>query len=116
MGYSEEYPLHRMPIKLHEVTEHPYPDCKYNKTEFEFLSYGLIPKRMEDKWFAYMDDLYILRVYRSWTNFLIDEYYFEKIDDFYHIKKQIHNMDSKQSGPSIRINDIIDEAREHVNL
>lgn len=39
---------------------------RFNQDEFERISFGLIPKQMEDKWFIYLDGNQ-LNFHRSWT-------------------------------------------------
>ncbi|MGB6299866.1 MAG: hypothetical protein WBF90_27350 [Rivularia sp. (in: cyanobacteria)] len=56
----------------------PMPELKtqlqveevFTKEEYEYLSWGLIPKRMEDKWFIYLEDNW-LYFHRSWSGFCI---------------------------------------------
>ena len=51
--------------------ERTFPEREYNR-----LSRGLIPKRMEDKWFIYMEDD-VLAFHRSWTGVCVYEVHFD---------------------------------------
>jgi len=52
--------------------ETPVLDFKaeFGEEEFKRISYGLIPKEMEDKWFIYLQNN-ILYFHRSWTGYCI---------------------------------------------
>lgn len=88
------------------VFDNPFPDFKLSKNEFEILSYGTIPENMDDKWFMYVDDKNVVRIYHSWTNDIMDEFYFIEKDDMFYIEKLIHNSDLKTvtENPNIHIN------------
>ncbi len=70
-------------------------DKVFTKPEYECLSWGLIPKEMEDKWFIYLEDNW-LYFHRSWTGFCIYQLHLEKIDDNYKVASAWVNRDSKQ--------------------
>lgn len=110
--------LHKMARKLKEEIDNPYPDWKFSPLDFAYLSYGLIPQQMEDKWFAYMDEQNIFRTYRSWTNYHIDEFRFEKKGKIYYIRKLVHNANPRMSGPSSPnvIECTISNAKNHIKL
>jgi hypothetical protein len=48
-----------------EVRPIPYR-ADFSASEFEQLKQGLVPERMEDKWFIYFDDPFLC-FHRSWT-------------------------------------------------
>lgn len=81
----------------------PMPELKtqlqveevFTKEEYEYLSWGLIPKRMEDKWFIYLEDNW-LYFNRSWSGFCIFKVRLEKFEDGYQIAEAWVNSDPDQ--------------------
>jgi hypothetical protein len=81
----------------------PIPDFKakleikqvFTQVEYESLSWGLIPRVMEDKWFIYLEDNW-LYCHRSWTGFCIYQLRLDPIDGGYEVSEAWVNRDSKQ--------------------
>ena len=81
----------------------PMPELKtqlqveeiFTKEEYEYLSWGLIPKRMEDKWFIYLKEDW-LNFHRSWTGFCIFKVRLERFEDGYKIAEAWVNSDPEQ--------------------
>jgi hypothetical protein len=64
-------------------------------TEYEYLSWGLIPRVTEEKWFIYLEDNW-LYCHRSWTGFCIYQVRFDKDVEGYKVSEAWVNRDSKQ--------------------
>jgi hypothetical protein len=81
----------------------PMPELKtqlqveevFTKEEYEYLSWGLIPKRMEDKWFIFLEDNW-LYFHRSWSGFCIFQVRLERFEDGYQIAEAWVNSDPDQ--------------------
>lgn len=63
----------RAPLKIDRV---------FTPAEFERISYGFIPRQMEDKWFIYFEENW-LYVHRSWTGDCIFQVKFVQSYDRY---------------------------------
>jgi hypothetical protein len=81
----------------------PMPELKtqlqveevFTKEEYEYLSWGLIPVSMDDKWFIYPEDDW-LHIHRNWTGYCIFQVRLEKFEDGYSIAEAWVNCDPKQ--------------------
>jgi hypothetical protein len=72
---------------------------KFTEQEYERISLGFIPERMEDKWFMFLeeDTLYI---HRSWSGYCIYQLAFIKEGTHYVVGDAFANRDASQySGP-----------------
>ncbi|MEM9276692.1 MAG: hypothetical protein AAGA80_27695 [Cyanobacteria bacterium P01_F01_bin.143] len=63
--------------------------------EYNYLSWGIVPQEMEDKWFIYLEDNW-LYYHRSWTGYCIFEVRLEKVDNGYKIAEAWVNDDPSQ--------------------
>jgi hypothetical protein len=68
---------------------------KFTEPEYERLCNGLIPDRMEDKWFIFLEDD-ILFLYRSWTGYCIYQLSLTRTDSTYAISRALVNRDPNQ--------------------
>ncbi|MEZ5346356.1 MAG: hypothetical protein R2681_12470 [Pyrinomonadaceae bacterium] len=74
---------------------YPFPDTStrirlnysFTEEEFEKISYGLVPKCMDDHWFAFLDDD-TLYLHRSWTGHAIYKARFVKVGNL-HILRDV---------------------------
>jgi hypothetical protein len=80
---NQQYPY--APIATHTAWKtEPIPEAsiwlpyaKYVSPEdYQRITYGLIPREMEDKWFIFLEDQ-TLFMYRSWTGYCIYQVLFE---------------------------------------
>ncbi|MEO1764928.1 MAG: hypothetical protein AAFR83_23925, partial [Cyanobacteria bacterium J06629_18] len=67
----------------------------FTREEYKYLSWGLIPVSMDDKWFIYLEDDW-LYFHRSWTGFCIFKVRLEKFEDGYQIAEAWVNDDPEQ--------------------
>ena len=67
----------------------------YTAAEFNNITEGLIPERMEDKWFIFYEAP-VLYLHRSWTGFCIFAVYFEPLYDGGQIMKVVVNRNPSQ--------------------
>jgi len=67
----------------------------YTEQEYERISLGLVPQRMEDKWFIFMDGN-TLYVHRSWTGLCIYQLTLAKEGTAYVVSKAYANRDESQ--------------------
>ena len=67
----------------------------FTREEYKYLSWGLIPVSMDDKWFIYLEDNW-LYFHRSWTGFCIFQVRLEKFEDGYQIAEAWVNDDPEQ--------------------
>lgn len=68
---------------------------EFTEPEYERLCDGLIPDRMEDKWFIFLEDD-ILCVHRSWTGYCIYQLRLTRADSKYAISRALVNRDPNQ--------------------
>lgn len=71
----------------------------FSEPEIERIRLGLVPERMEDKWFIFLeqDTLYI---HRSWTGFCIYQLQFVKQGNRYRTGEAFVNRDEAEYGSS----------------
>ncbi len=87
--------------------------------EYKYMTWGLIPMSMDDKWFIYLEDDW-LYFHRSWTGLCIFEVRLEKFEDGYSIAEAWVNCDPNQNShyrnisPFIKM--LIQNNREHEYL
>jgi hypothetical protein len=67
----------------------------FTEPEYEHLCNGLIPDRMEDKWFIFLEDD-VLYVHRSWTGYCIYQLSLTRADSTYAISRALVNRDPNQ--------------------
>ena len=68
---------------------------EFTEQEYERLCDGLIPDRMEDKWFIFLE-ADILYVHRSWTGYCIYQLSITREDSTYAISRALVNRDPNQ--------------------
>ncbi|NJM22755.1 MAG: hypothetical protein HC907_30645 [Richelia sp. SM1_7_0] len=81
----------------------PMPELKtwlqieeiFTKEEYIYLTWGLIPMSMDDKWFIYVEDDW-LYFHRSWTGDCIFQVRLERFEDGYLIAEAWVNCDQNQ--------------------
>lgn len=81
----------------------PMPDLKakleidrvFSSAEYEYLSWGLIPQEMSEKWFIYLENDWLYS-HRSWTGFCIYKLRLAENDSGYKVVEAWVNRDSKQ--------------------
>ncbi len=81
----------------------PMPNAKkrllvnkhFTQREFEQISLGLIPQRMEDKWFIYLEDD-LLNFHRSWTGQSVYQVQFRQNQNEWEVFQTWVNRDPKQ--------------------
>jgi len=84
---KEDWDIEPMPAERDSF----FLNRNFTSEQITILSYGHIPKEMEDRWFCYMEDN-ILYVYRSWSGICIYEVHFGKDN----IHEVIVNRDDSQ--------------------
>jgi len=110
------------PIKLQEMGKRKnikkFDELKLSELDFAYLSYGFIPREMENKWFVYMDEKNVLRYYRSWTCVFVAELHFEKQGDLYHLVKLFENIDPKECPPILLYSseDLVEFVKDQITL
>jgi len=67
----------------------------YSPAEFAVLARGWIPKQMEDKWFAYLQEG-VLYLHRSWTGICVYRVTFQEEGGYYVMKEALANRDGAQ--------------------
>jgi hypothetical protein len=67
----------------------------YTSTDFEYIMAGVIPREMEDKWFAFYEKPW-LYVHRSWTGYCIFKVRFEVVEEIVGISEVWVNRDAEQ--------------------
>ncbi len=81
----------------------PMPELKtrlqveeiFTKEEYEYLTWGLIPMSMDDKWFIYLEDDW-LYYHRSWTGYCVFQVRLERFEDGYSIAEAWVNYNPNQ--------------------
>ncbi|HEY9627321.1 MAG TPA: hypothetical protein V6C84_08470 [Coleofasciculaceae cyanobacterium] len=68
---------------------------KFTEQEYERLYDGLIPDRMEDKWFIFLEED-VLYVHRSWTGYCIYQLSLSREDSTYVISRALVNREPSQ--------------------
>ena len=68
---------------------------EFTESEYERLCDGLIPDRMEDKWFIFLEDN-ILYAHRSWTGYCIYQLSLTRENSTYAISRASVNRDPSQ--------------------
>ena len=67
----------------------------FTREEYKYLSWGLIPRSMDDKWFIYLEDNW-LYFHRSWTGYCIFQVRLEIFEDGHQIAEAWVNDDPEQ--------------------
>lgn len=68
---------------------------EFTEPEYERLRNGLVPDKMEDKWFIFLEDD-ILYLHRSWTGYCIYQVSLTREDSTYAIRSALVNRDPNQ--------------------
>lgn len=78
-----------------EQTAVLYYQAQFSVQEFDQISTGLIPQKMEDKWFIVLEGK-TLKLYRSWSGNCIYQVDFAQEDFHYYVSRAIVNRDPAQ--------------------
>jgi hypothetical protein len=70
----------------------------FSEVEYNRMSYGLIPREMEDKWFIYLEDG-VLSFHRSWTGHCLYRVVLQKEGDGYSVVAALANASEDQALP-----------------
>ncbi len=84
-------PMPEAKIRLHV-------DRTFTEEEYRCLQRGLLPKEMEDKWFAYFENEW-LYIHRSWTGFCIYQVHLVSSGSAYRMDEIWVNADTNQFTP-----------------
>jgi hypothetical protein len=68
----------------------------FSADEYDKISYGLIPRAMEDKWFIYLQSD-VLYLHRSWTGFCIYKIFFCAEENGYKVAETLTNACEDQA-------------------
>jgi len=78
-----------------EAKRQLHVDRTFTEEEYRRLQKGLLPKEMEDKWFAYFENEW-LYIHRSWTGFCIYQVHLVSSGSVYSIGEIWVNGDPNQ--------------------
>lgn len=67
----------------------------YTRTDFDCITAGVIPRKMEDRWFVFYEEPW-LYVHRSWTGYCIYKIRFEVLEEIVRIGEVWVNRDLGQ--------------------
>jgi hypothetical protein len=77
-----------------------HADRTFTEDEYRSLQKGLLPKEMEDKWFAYFENGWLF-IHRSWTGFCIYQVHLVSSGSVYRMDEIWVNGDTNQFTPRI---------------
>src|ERR1044072_6704284 len=95
--------MEKQPVQRGDWQNEPMPalnkrlqlDGSFTDEEFRFISFGVLPESMEDKWFVYHEAPW-LYLHRSWTGYCIYQIRFEPADGQVSVVEVVVNRDPQQ--------------------
>ncbi|MBD8527065.1 hypothetical protein [Pseudomarimonas arenosa] len=95
--------VHKTLFEIMRARCHPLPaqyarldlQLRFSRAQFERIRGGFLPRSMDDRWFAYMEDS-MLHLHRSWSGFCVFTTRFAAEGDGFHMVEARVNRDPGQ--------------------